>query len=206
MDESRLKDVISFIVSFLVDRTGNDAFDGWRERYKIRSLLKKDCKNIKNIFHTEKNTDLYNLVEEFILLTAFKEPTFYSAMELSEEQEDEVWTKFVEFIRRETNDNIVSDTYKKKIIRCINLHNQELNKLIMDEQARFQTRMHQIRYNSIDRKLKEISNTLNNRTALQEEKALEKRIDLMRDSLWNIQFELYQDQIYRLYKIDRNCD
>ncbi len=39
MDESRLKDVISFIVSFLVDRTGNDAFDGWRERYKIKSLL-----------------------------------------------------------------------------------------------------------------------------------------------------------------------
>ena len=38
------------------------------------------------------------------------------------------------------------------------------------------------------------------------EKALEKRIDLMRDSLWNIHFELYQDQIYRLYKIDRNCD
>lgn len=151
--------------------------------------------------------------------------------------------------------------------------------------------MHQIRYNSIDRKLKEITNTLNNRTALQEEnveldfsieelesiiksfrvdikyirkmhsmiicgtmmillimsifvplsikyaeympatiimvfflcmvvvlllilwrdisvkeKALEKKIELMRDSLWNIHFELYQNQICRLYKIDRNCD
>lgn len=161
----------------------------------------------------------------------------------------------------------------------------------MDEQTRFQTRMHQTRYNSIDKKLKEITNTLNNRTALQEEnveldfsieelesiiksfrvdikyirkmhsmiicgtmmillimsifvplsikyaeympatiimvfflcmvvvlllilwrdisvkeKALEKRIELMRDSLWNIHFELYQNQICRLYKIDRNCD
>ena len=122
--------------------------------------------HLLNIFHTEKNTDLYNLVEEFILLTAFKEPTFYSAMDLSEEQEDEVWSKFVEFIQKETNDNYVSDIYKKKIVRCINLHNEELNKLIMDEQARFQTRMHQIRYNSIDRKLKEISNTLNNRNYL----------------------------------------
>lgn len=36
-----MEDIIEFIVSFLIDRTGNTAFDTWSEKMKISKILKR---------------------------------------------------------------------------------------------------------------------------------------------------------------------
>lgn len=168
MDKKKMKEeVISYIVSFLVDKTGNNIFDSFRERLRIKNLLKKDGQNIERIFYAEKNTDLYNLVEEFIFYTAFKEPFFYSPMNLTESQEEIVWLQFTEYMREQTNNKYIDGDYREKIIRCINLHNEAVNRMIMDESTRFQAKTHQIHYNSINMNLKEIIDTLNTQTSLQ---------------------------------------
>lgn len=36
MDKKRTKEVVEFIISFLIEQTGNDFFDKWKERKKLR--------------------------------------------------------------------------------------------------------------------------------------------------------------------------
>lgn len=101
MKEKVLKEVVNFIVSFLFDKTGSDIFDSWKEKRNIKKVLLEDKKNIKRVFYTNEKTDLYNLGEEFIKYKAFMDTSFYSPMNLTEEQEDGLWQKFKEYFARQ---------------------------------------------------------------------------------------------------------
>lgn len=168
MDE-RTKEVIEFIASFLVDITGNEIFEKWKAKRKISKILKEDNKNIKRIFYTVDDSDLYNLIEEFILFTAFKEVSFYSSISLTLEQEENLWEKFSEYIKAETGNNYVNGDYKGKIIRCVNLHNKAINSIIMDDQGALHMKVMQSQHNVISNYLNQIINTLNTETKLQDE-------------------------------------
>lgn len=50
MDKKRTKEVVEFIISFLIEQTGNDFFDKWKERKKVEKVLKDDSENIKRVF------------------------------------------------------------------------------------------------------------------------------------------------------------
>lgn len=165
----RTKEVIKFIASFLVDTTGNEIFEKLKSKRKISKILKEDNKNIKRIFYTVDNSDLYNLIEEFILFSAFKDATFYSSMDLTIDQEEKLWEKFSDFIKTERGENYVNGEYREKIIRCINLHNKAINSIIIDEQGNFQMKMMQRHHNSIKDSLNYIINTLNTETKLQDD-------------------------------------
>ena len=164
----RTKEVIQFIAAFLVDTTGNEIFEKWKEKRKISQILKEDNKNIKRIFYTIDNSDLYNLVEEFIMYSAFKEVSFYSPMDLTIEQEEKLWEEFSNFIKRESKENYVNGKYRDKIIKCINLHNKAINSIIIDAQGNFQMKMMQNQHQSIKDSLNYIINTLNTETKLQD--------------------------------------
>ncbi len=164
----KTKEIIEFIAAFLVDTTGNEIFEKWKAKRKISKILKEDNKNIERIFYALKGSDLYNLVEEFVIYSAFKEVSFYSPMDLTIEQEEKLWKEFSNFIKKETKDNSVNDKYKDKIIRCINLHNKAINSIIIDAQGNFQMKMMHNQYQSVKDSLNYIVNTLNTETKLQD--------------------------------------
>lgn len=165
----KTKEIIEFIAAFLVDTTGNEIFEKWKSKRKISKVLKEDRKNIERIFCAIRYTNLYNLVEEFIMYSAFKEVSFYSPMDLTVEQEVKLWEEFSNFIKKENNDNYVEIEYREKIIRCINLHNKAINSTIIDIQGNLQMKMMQIQHQSIKNSLNYIINTLNTETKLQDE-------------------------------------
>lgn len=167
--EVRTKEVIEFIASFLVDATGNEIFEKWKVKRKIFKILEEDKKNIRRIFYTVDNSDLYNLVEEFILHYAFKEVSFYSAVNLTAEQEEKLWIKFGDFIKKEMGSNWVDNTCKEKIIKCVNLHNKAINSIIMDPPDIFHMKMLQTQNKAINESLNHIIDTLNTETKLQDE-------------------------------------
>lgn len=169
MIDKRFKDVIEFIAAFLVDATGNEIFENWKEKRKIAKILKEDNKNIKRIFFTVDNSELYNLIEEFIIFSAFKEVSFYSPFDLTIEQEENLWRRFSDFIKSETGDGYVSGEYKKKIIQCINLHNKAISNIIMDSKDVLQMKVMQKQHEAINDSLNGIVNTLNTETKLQDE-------------------------------------
>lgn len=162
------KEIAECIASFLLDRTGNEFFDKWKAKRKISKILNEDNKNIERIFYTKKDSDLYNLVEEFIMNSAFKEVSFYSPMDLTIEQEEKLWEEFSNFIKKENKENYISGEYKNKIIRCINLHNKAINNIIIDDQGSFQMKMMHTQHQSVKNSLNYIINTLNTETKLQD--------------------------------------
>lgn len=162
------KEIAEFIASFLLDKTGNEFFDKWKAKRKISKILNEDNKNIERIFYTKKDSDLYHLVQEFIMNSAFTEVSYYSPMDLTDEQEEKLWEEFSNFIKKEKKENYVSGEYKNKIIRCINLHNKAINSIIIDDQGNFQMKMMQNQYKSIKDSLNYIISTLNTETKLQE--------------------------------------
>lgn len=169
MNKSQMKDIAEFIVSFLIDRTGNELFDSLRERRKIDKILQKDSKKIEEVFKSTKGTDLYNLVEEFIMVSVFKEGAFYSPFELTIEQQDELWDKFKSFINKESGDQYVDVNYKNKIVRCVNFHNEKLNEIIMDDKTKIHIKMMNRQNETVNKMLNDIINTLNTNTKLQTE-------------------------------------
>lgn len=166
--KEKTKEIIEFIASFLVDTTGNEIFETWKAKRRISKVLKEDSKNIERIFCAIKDSDLYNLVEEFIMYSAFKEASFYSPMDLTIEQEERLWKEFSNFIKEESKENYVNYEYRSKIIRCINLHNKAINSIIMDDQGNFQMKMMQSQHQSVKNSLNCIINTLNTETKLQD--------------------------------------
>jgi len=191
MNEST-KEIIEFIASFLIDITGNEIFEKWKVKRKISKILKKDNENIKIYFHADANTDLYKYIVEFIMLHAFKEVDFYSSMELTTEQEEKLWVAFSNFIKLQTGNGYVNSNYKDKIIRCINLHNESLNNIIMDEQNLFHIKIMQNENKHINNSLKQIINTLNTETNLQD-----------RDNELNFSVEQLE-MIIKSYRFDIN--
>lgn len=169
MTGEQVKTVVEFIVAFLIERTGNDTFDEWKEKRKIKNVLEGDRKNIKKSFRVEYGSDLYNLIEEFIMISAFKETTFYSPVNLTVEQENELWDRFKYHIKSETGDDYVDDRYKEKIIRCVNLHNEKINNIILDSKSRFHIKLMNEQYLNTKNYLNDIITTLNTNTKLQEE-------------------------------------
>lgn len=166
MSTNNIKDIVNIIASFLVSRTGNDIFDKQVEKRKIRKVLKEDKKNIQRLFGIEDDTDLYNLIEEFVMNSAFKDTLFYSSMELTLEQENELWERFSKYIEKETKDGYVNIDYKSKIIRCINLHNEAINNIIMDTKSNIHIKLMQRQYENFKNYLDYIISTLNTDTKL----------------------------------------
>lgn len=171
MKEKALKEVVNFIVSFLFNKTGSDIFDSWKEKRNIKKILREDQKNIKRVFYISEETDLYNLVEGFIIYKAFMDTRFYSPMILTEEQENELWQNFKEYLMKQNGNNSfeISNNYKDKIVRCINLHNDAINRIIMDEKSKVQMKVMRNEYNDINKSLNKIIDTLNTDTPLQDE-------------------------------------
>lgn len=77
------KEVVNTIIDFLLSTTGNEIFKSWQEKAKIKKIIKKDRKNIKCLFYANTETELFKLTEQFIILHAFKNATFYSPSDLT---------------------------------------------------------------------------------------------------------------------------
>lgn len=164
----KTKEIIELIAAFLVDTTGNEIFEKWKTKRKISKVLKEDRKNIERIFFAIKDSDLYKLVEEFIMFSAFKEVSFYSPMDLTIEQEEKLWIEFSNFIKKESKEKYIGYEYRNKIVRCINLHNRAINSIIIDDQGNLQMKLMQSQHQSVKNYLNYIINTLNTETKLQD--------------------------------------
>ena len=114
MNTQQMVEIRDFIISFLIDRTGNELFDNWKEKRKIDKILIEDRKKIEEVFKSAKGTELYNLVEEFIMISVFKEAIYYSPFDLTIEQENEVWEKFQKFIKKNLETNMLIAIIKIK--------------------------------------------------------------------------------------------
>lgn len=161
MMNEKMKEVIGFIAGFLVDMTGNELFEKWKSKRKISKILEQDSRNIKKVFYEEYNSNIYNLIEEFIMFIAFKSTSFYSSMNLTVEQEEHLWREFTDFIKNETGNAYVDIGYKDKVIRCINLHNEAINNIIMDTQGLLHMKVMQNQHSIINNSLNHIISTLN---------------------------------------------
>lgn len=192
-NKKRMNTVVEFIVAFLIDRTGNEFFDKWYERRKIKRILSEDSRNIKRIFYTIEGTDLYNLVEEFIIFSAFIEATYYSPAKLTEEQADRLWKSFKEYIHKETGDTYIEESYRNRIIECINLHNEAINNIIMDTKSGMQFKFIKAQNESIEDLLKCVINTLNTETRLQDKEVeLDFGIEQLESIMKSYRFDINQ--------------
>lgn len=194
-----IKEVAESIVSFLVDRTGNEIFDNIAEKRKITKILKDDKKKIKNTFcYADSST--YSLIETF-LFSMFREPDFYSSLRLSMEQEAKLWDEFRYYLNKETGDNYISHDYREKLIKCMNLHNDSINNIIMDSKSRIQARAMQRQHDTIENSLNNIINTLNTRTILQEN---QDELDFLIEQLESI-IKSYRYDINKIRRIQLFC-
>lgn len=169
MKNKALGEVVEFILSFLIDRTGNEVFEKLKEKRKIIKLLKEDRKNIKQIFYVVNDSEMYILIEEFIMYHVLKMKEFYAVMNLTEEQENRLWDMFREYVIKERGGEYVNPEYKERIIRCVNLHNEAINNMVMDEKSKIHIKWQQKQNESIENRLEQITNILNTETKLQEE-------------------------------------
>lgn len=168
MEGKAFKEVVKFIISFLVDRTGNDAFDKFAEKRKIIEVLKQDKKNIKQIFYEVEDSEMYILIEEFIMYHVLKTKEFYAVMNLSKEQEENLWEMFEKHIKKENGGEYLNPEYRERIIRCVNLHNEAINEIVMDEKSKIHIKWQQNQNEAINNSIKELVDTLNTETKLQE--------------------------------------
>lgn len=166
--QQMIEKALDLVVGFIIDYTGNTVFELWTEKRKIKKILKQDKKNIEKFFKVKEYSDLYNLIEQFIMFEAFKEPEFYSPFRLISKQEDELWHRFEMFIYNELGKEVTADNYKTNLIRCINNHNEAISKVMIDSGSVFQMKVNEKRYNSIHNLLNQIVDTLDVDTRLQE--------------------------------------
>ena len=167
METEKMKKLVDFIASFLIEITGNEIFDRWQQKRKIEKILKKDINIIKNTFYVVRENELYKLIEEYIMFSVFEDITFYSPGHLTTVQENELWEKFQTFFRNETGEKYVNIDYKDRLIRCVNSHNSRINE-IMDNTSRIHIKLMNRQHKSIEDSLNCIINTLNTNTKLQD--------------------------------------
>lgn len=163
MDKIDVKEVVNTIIGFLLSITGNEISKSWLEKAKIKKIIKKDRKNIKCLFYANTETELFKLTEQFIILQAFKNTTFYSPSDLTESEENELWESFKNFLNKEQGNyqSEVNPDFKQKIIQCINLHNKEINKIILELQQELPLKKLHKDHEAITDKLNDIIDTLN---------------------------------------------
>ena len=91
-------------------------------------------------------------------------------MNLTEGQEEKLWEKFQCYFENEngTKNFEMNKSYREKIVRCINLHNEAINKIIMDDKSSLHIKMMQKQHESIEYSLSRIIDTLNTDTKLQD--------------------------------------
>ena len=156
------KEVVNTIIDFLLSTTGNEIFKSWQEKAKIKKIIKKDRKNIKCLFYANTETELFKLTEQFIILHAFKNATFYSPSDLTESEEKEVWEKYKNFLNKEQGNyqSEINHDFKQKIIQCINLHNKAISNIILDLQHELPLRKLHKDHKAIADKLNDIIDTL----------------------------------------------
>lgn len=169
MSYKAVKGVAKFIVSFLVERTGNDAFNRYAERKKIIRVLKQDQKNIKEIFCDLEGTEIALLIEQFIMYHVFKKKEFYADDNLSPEQEEQLWVMFVDYIKKQNRYDYVNSSYRERIIRCVNLHNDDVKEIILDEDTKIHMKWQQEQNEMMRKSIHDIVDTLSIETQLQEE-------------------------------------
>lgn len=171
-----IRDGINFIISSIADRTGNNFFGSKSERNKIKKIIFKDRKNIQKYFNVKKDTELYNLVEQFIIYTVHQKGEFFSTNHLSAEEENNLWKSLCDYLRSQNNDKYINLEYKDKIIKCVNEHNALLSEIFLDEQSKIHIKMMTERENKMEKNIKDeihgikkIINTLDTETFLQME-------------------------------------
>lgn len=193
MVEIKTQDIVNVLVSFLIDRTGNDVFDRLRERRKLEKIIKKDRENIRSIFKNVNDTELYVIIEEFIFFSAFQNATFFSPTKLEKEKEDELWDNFKKYVSREIADKYIDISYKERIIRCVNLHNEAINTILLDQQNNLQLKLVQKQHDNIEYMLKNIIDTLDkNCEYLDEEKGVEYAISQLESIMKSCRYDLWQ--------------
>lgn len=168
MKKKVIKDVTEYIVTMLFDYNGNNFLDKMDEKKKVMRVLEQDRINIKNAFGVEVESDLFNLIEQFIITKAFKNVVFYSSESLTASKKDEVWEAFSLYIKKEKGDGYIDINYKKKIIWCIEEHNSAITKLL-DFKSNLITKKIEENYEESKEKLGKIIKTLAENTKLQKE-------------------------------------
>lgn len=200
MKEKCFTEVAGFILTFLIERNGNNFLDKRAEKKKIVKILHDDGKNIRRIFNTTEGTDLYNLIEEYMMYNIFKKADFYSSEKLDEEQENKLWEDFSNYMRNEGFSNYIDKDCKEKIIYCVNRHNEAIDNIILDASGRFGLKIVEKQHKSLERQLKQIEksiDTLSLETPLQDhDEELDFSIEQLESIMKSYRFDIKQFRLF----------
>ena len=112
---------------------------------------------------------------------------------MEKEKEDELWDNFKKYVSREIADKYIDISYKERIIRCVNLHNEAINTILLDQQNNLQLKLVQKQHDNIEYMLKNIIDTLDkNCEYLDEEKGVEYAISQLESIMKSCRYDLWQ--------------
>lgn len=162
--------VIDLIINTLIEVSKNEITDNTTTRLKVEKILNSDKKYIHYQFKKiSDDKNMYNLIEDFLILSAFPNKSFYSPEILTTTQEDMAWDEFRNYIKTSIGDTYVNTKFKSLIILCINMHNKNINDKILDKKSVFEMIFFSKKFEEINKQFNEMFNYLNTYTRAQED-------------------------------------
>lgn len=169
--ETYTKEAVAWILQFLAGQIGDDFIKKVKTKKDIKKLLKLDLRRITKTFtlcNCPKET--MTLIKSFIFTHAFMDAQYYSASELNEQQVENLWNDFTDYMSKEIGTNNLADInkdFKNKLIYCVTCHNNAINDMFFDISSRIQLQKSQKEHDAIIGKLNYIADTLSTDTEIQ---------------------------------------
>ena len=154
------------VLNIIAEQLGLSFWDKHKAKKKIKEILKNDSLTIRQFFqyHTENQI---KLIENYIYSKAFINMEFYSIESLNEDEENELWYDYSEYMRKETNNGYVDKNDRDNLIYCLNKHNKRISDTFLGTDSKIQMQKDQHNHYSIMKEIRNIQDTLVSNTKLQ---------------------------------------
>lgn len=127
------------VSEYAFGRVGDHLFDTFSTKLKIKGILRKDEKFIERQFKNQK-IELLIAGKSFLFEEVFQDSIFlYPVSDIPESRSTLLWQRYCNYIQKNQYDLSLSlddDTYKHKLVACVNNHNELVNKALLNDSER----------------------------------------------------------------------
>lgn len=159
---------IDGVLNIIAEQLGLSFLEKHKSKKKIKEILKNDSLTIKQFFQYRTENQI-KLIENYIYSKAFINMEFYSIEALNEDEENELWFDYCEYMRKETNDGYVDIKDRDNLIYCLNKHNKRISDAFLSTNSKIQMQKDRYNHYNIIKEIRTIQDTLVSNTKLQSE-------------------------------------
>lgn len=133
-----IKDVSISVAEYFLGKSGDNFFDTFSARHKIKKILIEDKTYIKKQFK-KFNIISPDIIETFLFEDIFQDSIFlYPVSSIPEDRAKLLWERFCIYIRENCDSDISSslEDYRIALEECLNNHNKLIDKHLLSESDR----------------------------------------------------------------------